>query len=263
MSDQNWRTDTNAVDYFGHQKKQLELADRRPVIRRASDLVGPGIGAGAVRLDNYNDILATFNGYYSSAPGALNAPNETDAFIGQVISDAEFGGRQVFTSMETGTEYSRPFNRSPVDPEAIGWGGWSGQRIPASAQGYNKVNTSVGPSLLTAVAPPNINTIGDSGIYERSDAGIMIRKQGVYTGSISVGSDTANVDGNVYFYRPDGETTTMLSQSAVSLVQPLHIPFTVWVTNVAQGFSVLFLHAEAANCSLWWRFSCTRAGDAL
>lgn len=72
---QNWREEINAADYFGHQKKKQEIENRRPVIRRASDLVGPGIGASAVRITDFNDILATYNGYYSARAGAYSAPN--------------------------------------------------------------------------------------------------------------------------------------------------------------------------------------------
>lgn len=123
---QNWRTETNATDYFGQQKKQLQVADRRPVIRRASDLVGPGINTYAIRIDDFNNLLATFNGFYSALAGAFNAPNTEENFVGHVASDAELGGVQVFTGLTSGFTYTRLFNRSPADPELIGWTGWVG-----------------------------------------------------------------------------------------------------------------------------------------
>src|SRR6478752_2320563 len=95
-NERNWREDTNAETYFGHQQKQVNLADRRPVIRTASDLVGPGIDSNTVRITDYNDLLATFNGYYSSLAGAASAPNATEDFVGVVISDSALGGRQEF-----------------------------------------------------------------------------------------------------------------------------------------------------------------------
>ena len=121
---QNWRTETDASDYFGQQKKQLQVADRRPVIRRASDLVGPGIGSYATRVEDFNALLVTFNGFYSALVGALNAPNETENFVGLVASDAELGGVQMFTGLTSGARYQRTFNRSPADPELIGWTAW-------------------------------------------------------------------------------------------------------------------------------------------
>lgn len=130
MSDENWRTETRAEDYFLHRQKKLDLADRRPVIRTASDLVGPGIGAFATRLDDFNNLLATFNGFYSAAADATNAPDAAlpttaEPFVGFVVSDAELGGLQVFTGLDTGTEYRRTFLRSPIDPESINWGLWA------------------------------------------------------------------------------------------------------------------------------------------
>jgi hypothetical protein len=128
---QNWRTEIDAQDYFGHQQKKLQIADRRPVIRKASDLVGPGIGALAVRVTNFNDLLATYNGYYSAAVGALSAPNDTDTFVGATVSDAELGGIQTFTSLTTGVIYQRVFTRNPADASAVYWGDWQTVFTPA------------------------------------------------------------------------------------------------------------------------------------
>lgn len=124
MSDvANWRTDTNAVDYFGQQKKQLAVADRRPVIRKASDLVGPGIGAQAVPVSDLNDVLATFDGYFSANDATLNAPSSDpgDMFVGHVVSDASYGGEQVFTRLNDGAIFRRRFIRAPFSPETINW----------------------------------------------------------------------------------------------------------------------------------------------
>lgn len=121
MSDQNWRTGVDAQDYFTHRQKQANVADRRPVIRRASSLVGPGIGAYAVRLANLNDVLASFNGYYSAAQWTPGAPIDSQAFVGYVLSDADLGGVQVFTSLYDGAVYQRVFTRSPSDPSTIDW----------------------------------------------------------------------------------------------------------------------------------------------
>ena len=122
---QSWRTEVDAGDYFLHQKKQLSLADRRPVIRRSSDLVGPNIGAAATRITDFNDLLATYNGFCSAAPGAAGAPNSTDAYIGYVVMDDELGGEQVFRSLVSGVEYARTALRNPSDPSSITWSSWA------------------------------------------------------------------------------------------------------------------------------------------
>jgi hypothetical protein len=122
---QNWREETNAQDYFSHQQKQVQLSDRRPVIRRASDLVGPGVGAAAVRLTDLNDVLATFNGFFSCLSTASNAPNATQSHVGFVSSDSEIGGIQMFYGLSDGIARRRIFTRNPADPSSIVWGTWA------------------------------------------------------------------------------------------------------------------------------------------
>lgn len=122
-NEENWRTTTDAGDYFGKQNKKLAVADRRPVIRKPSDLVGPGIGAAAIRIDDFNNVLATYNGYYASVDGALNAP-AAGSFVGITVMDSELGGVQQFDSLSSGLNYRRRFLRNPSDPESISWGAW-------------------------------------------------------------------------------------------------------------------------------------------
>ena len=122
---QNWRAETDAGDYFGHRQKQLNLADRRPVIRRASDLVGPGIASSAVRLLDFNDPLATFNGFFSAASGATNGPDASQAHLGFISVDDELGGIQMFYGLSDGTARRRMFTRNPADASSIVWGTWA------------------------------------------------------------------------------------------------------------------------------------------
>lgn len=121
---ENWRTEIDAQDFFGNQKKRSAIEQRRPLLRQASDFVGPGIGVSSTRITNFNDILALCNGYFSCVAGTTNAPTSTQAFTGYVIMDAEFGGQQVFRGMTTGTQYVRIARRNPSDPDSITWGAW-------------------------------------------------------------------------------------------------------------------------------------------
>ena len=135
MAEQDWTIETNAEDYFRHQKKQLQVSDRRPVIRRASDLVGPGLAATAVRVNDFNDILATYNGFFSAvvpaptiddpSPAArMSAPYDDESFVGWVAGDAELGGVQHMTGLTSEDRYQRVFRRNPYDAETIYWGSW-------------------------------------------------------------------------------------------------------------------------------------------
>lgn len=265
-NEQNWRTETDALSYFRNQQKQLEVADRRPVIRKASDLVGPGISGSAVRVDDYNDLLATFNGYYSSAPGAGGAPNPDEAFVGYTVSDAEYGGRQVLTGLDSNITYSRTFVRSPVDPEALAWGEWTGpQRIAPSIECLGEVDTDLLNTVSANLTAPTITkTLGASGYYERTSEAIRILKPGVYTGYFQIGDRVgATTLGTLVTYRPSGTETLASIQLSVPLGPTVHIPFTVWATDEFQGFRVVGVQSSGSPRSVWWRFACSRISDAI
>jgi hypothetical protein len=120
----DYRIGTTFTDYTQERQKKLDVADRRPGLSRASDLVGPGIAALAVRITDFNDLLATYNGYFSAAVGAPGAPNNTHAFIGFTVSDAELGGLQNFTSLTSGAIFQRTFSRNPLDAQVLYWSNW-------------------------------------------------------------------------------------------------------------------------------------------
>lgn len=122
--EQNWRVPTTAEDFFRSQQKALNLADRRPVIRKAADLVGPGIDKQAIPISDFSDQLATYNGFFSAVAGTFGAPNSTDAFVGTVINDAVLGGTQTFLGLTSKITYQRTFQRNPSDPLSLFWGGW-------------------------------------------------------------------------------------------------------------------------------------------
>jgi hypothetical protein len=171
-NERNWRTEINSADYFGHQKKALAVESRRPVIRRASDLVGPGIAASAVRVTDFNDILATFNGYFAAEAGADNAPTPDQAYVGVTTMDSEIGGAQVFYGMDDGGTYKRIFTRNPADSSAVYWGLWQAD-----------VNTDA-----DWVAPTLLNGWVDIGggyattAYMRKDA--IVRLKGVISNTV-------------------------------------------------------------------------------
>lgn len=278
---QNWRltgeAGTDAGDYFGHQKKQVALEQRRPVVKSASDLgLGPGISASAVRITDYNDILATFNGYYSSAPGALAAPDahkpldQRESFIGQTLSDAELGGRQVFTGLTSGVEYVRTFTRSPSDPLSLGWGAWSGQRILPTASGFETNPIIVPPNFETILQPPTlIYTEGGADNFQPIDVGVKMLRQGVYTGNVQVGASWFDAYAHIYLrlpgHWPEGEatlTTAHINQGPMG--QTRYFPFTFWTTGDTQAVGVSVTHAHpGAPLRFWYRISITRLGDAV
>lgn len=119
--ERDWRQQVDAGDYFGAQKKHLAMESRRPSPRSLADLAGPGIGARAQRLTDFNEELATLDGFFSAVAGTPNAPNGTDPFVGFISSDATLGGVQIFTSLTTGQTYRRTFLRNVNDPDWVTW----------------------------------------------------------------------------------------------------------------------------------------------
>lgn len=184
---QDWRTEINAEDFFGHQRKKLALADRRPVNWTASSMVGPGIGSGAVRITDFNDLLAMYNGYYSANADALNSPNDDEAFIGFTVMDPELGGRQVFTGFESGAEYTRLFIRNPSDPDFVVWGPWTtDERVPATVRNSASGDLTALPiSTATFLAMPPVDTTGLT-TYSSSGTELNVLRAGVYSGSVKI-----------------------------------------------------------------------------
>lgn len=204
MSDQqNWRTEVDAVDYFGNQKKQLQVADRRPVIRKASDLVGPGIGAGAVRVVDWNDDLASFNGYYSSSR-ALNGPRpntsgpntgyDTNEYTAVVSNDDELGLVQVLYPLDKpGVRYERVRQRNKYDNNTFLPSSWvtidpsvtAPTPMVQALGGKVTITVPTGSSTLT---PPTLTrSSGNSGYFSTDAGGVwQINKPGLYLVDIEV-----------------------------------------------------------------------------
>jgi len=65
-------------DWMRRIEKRLMHEERRPQIRTASDLMGPGLGPKAVQLFDWNDDITLFNGFFWSEPGpAQHSPANT------------------------------------------------------------------------------------------------------------------------------------------------------------------------------------------
>jgi hypothetical protein len=202
VSDSGWRADVTAGDYFLHQKKQLTVADRRPVIRSASDLVGPGVSANALRLEDFNALEATFNGYFSSER-SINGPSveqsgadagfDVNPYVGFVSSDAEFGGVQEFTNLTTGSVYRRAFTRSTVLPSMVSWGVWrADHRVTPSAVADTPTGTTVPTGgSATHLEAPSLTLLNGAGTFF-SDGSLAVMDQGVYSGEFEVQIGTVN-----------------------------------------------------------------------
>lgn len=190
MSSQDWRIGTTASDYLRNQDKRLSTDERRPVIRKASDLVGPGIGAAATRVTNYNDVLATFNGWVSSETGAESAPNPDEPFTGAVVNDDLLGGTQTLTGMVSGNTYRRLFIRNPSDPDSLGFTDWVSETAVASIVKLQDWPLTLAAATWTVAPVQNplvrgtaLSAPGDSSIYVARDGWYDVRAQCSFSAS--------------------------------------------------------------------------------
>lgn len=262
----NGRPEVDAEDYFGNQNKKLALADRRPVIRRASDLVGPGISEAAVQVTDYNNALATYNGYYSSLAGAANAPNVEETFVGYTVMDADLGGVQVLYGMQSRVEFRRRFTRNPMDPSSIVFGAWTfDERIPAhfqsSTPGASVTIPSGSTEALTAPTGSLSPTPGFPASFSVAGAQVRVLRQGIYSGSIRVFCLSPPVSITLSLPTSSGGADTIVSESAHLYTT---IPFSFRVDHGAGAVVVSVRQSSGStSAAVWDSIRITRLGDAI
>lgn len=261
---EDWRIPVTAEDYFAAQKKRVATEERRPVIRKASDLVGPGIDSSAVRLTDLNDQLATYNGYYSTEPGAVNAPNAGDPFVGLVFADAELGGRQEFTSLVSGNTYTRTFIRNPADPDSVSFGPWHDpEGVPAGLYTTRLEGTTLNDDVPAYCVLPQVEYLGSVETFARSENIVSILRPGQYTGYfwLRLSSNIYLESLTIEFPQGDGQVYDyVLNHPGAWGVRG---PLNFYTTN-DQGF-VRFtaVQSETSVTTLeFHRLQITRVGDA-
>jgi hypothetical protein len=271
---QNWRQEIDASDYFGTQKKVLEGVQRRPV-RDPSSLVGPGIAKSATRITDFNDALATYDGYYSALSTAAHAPTSTENFVGHVVMDDVLGGVQVFTGMTTHKEYTRVFRRLAGDAQTIDWSsGWtfpsSAVVSPSAAGELGDVVSVPAYGTLTFLNPPSLSTIGDASTYVLVAAGagtangVRIAKTGIYTGYVSISGTGTNT--HISFRHPSPYAayfeSLWLNQNLQNL-SPLVVPFTFFTTETTRLVQVMLQNQTGTAFNASMGIHITRIGDAV
>lgn len=268
MSGQDWRIETNAGDYFGNQKKKAEVEARRPVIRKASDLVGPGIADQAVRITDFNDELATFNGTFSAADGALNSP-AAGAFIGTVLGDAELGGEQRFRSLVSGNEYTRVFVRNPGDAASIAWGAWTTpEALPASVFSQ-EANLFANPSITpvtqnepTALLMPKAAFVGNTDTFAVTTSKINVLRPGQYAGYLWFSTVMNDYIDYVDVFYPLGDKQASDRMINMPGAWGVRLPIHFYTTNTLGFVSVEITQSvELTTDAYFWRIHLTRLGD--
>jgi hypothetical protein len=98
----SWRTPQDAADWMREVEKRILHEERRPNIRTASDLMGPGVGPYSVWINDWNADETNFNGFFHSDPGALNTPDNTKCWMGTTQATPEGYGLMRVTEYRDG-----------------------------------------------------------------------------------------------------------------------------------------------------------------
>lgn len=150
----SWRIPHTASDLIGGMNKRILHEERRPLIRSASDLLGPGLGPTAVQLLDWNDESTEFNGIFWSLAGAQNSPDPASAWMGTSFTNDDGYGYQELT------EFRDAINQGEAPQQWIRtFSGAGGIRAYGT---WSKVGSgtlrSVGVSIVTAGFGPTAAT---------------------------------------------------------------------------------------------------------
>lgn len=96
----NWpHPDQDPELYLRHTEKRILKEQRRPIVRKGSDILGPGFAPYATEISDWNANAATFNGYFWSAGDATNAPDDigsSEMWLGWSVSQGTRGIQRAY-----------------------------------------------------------------------------------------------------------------------------------------------------------------------
>jgi hypothetical protein len=105
----SWRVPQDASDWMREVEKRILHEERRPNVRTASDIMGPGLSPYSVLINDWNVDETNFNGFFHSDPGALNTPDNTRYWMGTSQATSEGYGLMRVTEYRDGrTGYTWP-----------------------------------------------------------------------------------------------------------------------------------------------------------
>lgn len=125
-----WPIPVTGYDNLRVVTKRLDREERRGTPTSAADMLGPAMSAQAVHIIDWNDEVATFNGFVYTQAGGINAPEVLDEFgspitglswAGQVIAREDGTGmQQAWNTEDPDSMYFRVRNFAPnaLDPNA-------------------------------------------------------------------------------------------------------------------------------------------------
>lgn len=171
-----WTIPKEARDYISHMEKRLSRLERNQGSPLSLlDTLGPGIAAQAVQIMDWNAQEATLNGFYHTAPGAVNTPDNGISWTGQTIAkDDGTGMQQVWnTDGPTSAYWMRTYVPTPTADGNVVFGPW---KKFATASGFigtdeldqeviDAINAGGGSDGNEPVSSPEPEVIGGIGAF--------------------------------------------------------------------------------------------------
>lgn len=109
-SPNNWpQPDKDPELWMRHMEKRVLNEQRRPIVRKGSDLLGPGFAPFATQITDWSADETAFNGYFWSVGNATNAPANigfTGVWMGWTVSNGSTGMETVW-DLATMVRYER------------------------------------------------------------------------------------------------------------------------------------------------------------
>ena len=158
-----WPANITFKDWMRDMEKRVLNEERRPIIRAAADLMGPGAGPFAIETLDWNADETTFNGWFYSRPGAFNSPDSGEYWIGTTEGIADGNGYELIRQYDpvtgldvSGDSYVRFFYTLPGTGQRM-YTEW--EQSGGGAQGPTGVGVNDEGAVVVAAAT-TLNFIG-------------------------------------------------------------------------------------------------------
>jgi hypothetical protein len=160
----SYRIIQDTEGWMREMEKRLHSEERRPIVRSAADLLGPGFGPKAIEIQDWNDEVPLFNGFYFSEPGALHSPNDTTYWIGYTVCTPDGWGYQYVANHRDGSGlvtdpaiYIRTFYASPT--AAAIFSAWARRNQPSGSIRRVALFSSGNPITIVTAVETNLATV--------------------------------------------------------------------------------------------------------
>lgn len=232
----NWPIQSGADDWFRQTSKRLNRMERMSAPTSAADLLGPGMSSQAVQIIDWNDEIATFNGFFYTLAGAYNTPEievyDHDPVTGMPVGEPTIlgplpwtgaviaredgsGMQQVWNTDEPDSMFFRVRNYwpNPDDPGApVVFSGWQRFATPSGFVEGDDLAPEVSQGIQDTYEAANEAALAaEDAAANATTALAAANGKNKVTYSLLSPGVTANTAGDIWF-RKESTTQTVIEQ---------------------------------------------------